>query len=58
MLVRQVQAQGDGCRLIAADRAAGSAAVGQDAGELAGIGALGVAVGDDPVELFAKPPTR
>jgi 4-hydroxy-tetrahydrodipicolinate reductase len=54
MLVRQVQAQGDACRLIGATERAGSAAIGQDAGELAGIGKLGIAVGGDPVELFAK----
>ena len=53
MLVRQVQAQGDACRLIGATERDGSPALGKDAGDLAGIGSLGVAVSADPVALFA-----
>ena len=54
MLVRQVQALGADCRLIGATERAGSPALGKDAGELAGLGKLGVIVAADPVELFAK----
>ena len=54
MLVRQVQAQGAACRLIGATERDGSAALGKDAGELAGAGPLGIMITADPVELFAK----
>lgn len=51
-LVRQVNAT-DGCVLAGAIEQKGNAAVGRDAGEVAGLGALGVVIGEDPVELFA-----
>jgi 4-hydroxy-tetrahydrodipicolinate reductase len=51
-VVRQVS-ENAGCAVAAAIELAGSAAVGRDAGELAGIGALGVTVTDDAKELFA-----
>ena len=54
MLLRQVQAQAKACRLIGATERDGSAAIGKDAGELAGIGPLGIVITADPVELFAK----
>jgi 4-hydroxy-tetrahydrodipicolinate reductase len=54
MLVRQVQAQGEACRLIGATERAGSPALGKDAGELAGVGPLGVVIAADPVDLFAR----
>lgn len=54
MLLRQVQAQGAACRLIGATEREGAAAIGKDAGDLAGIGPLGVLITSDPVELFAK----
>jgi len=43
----------DGCRLAGASEQPGHATVGQDAGVLAGVGALGVAVTDDPLPMFA-----
>ena len=52
-LVRQVQAT-DGCAIAGAIERPGHDAVGRDAGEVAGLDALGVPIGDDPVELFAK----
>ncbi len=51
-VVRQV-AETDGCTVVAACDTAGAAAIGRDAGELAGIGAIGVAIGDDPAAVFA-----
>ncbi len=51
-LVRQVSAT-DGCVLAGAIEQKGNAAVGRDAGEVAGLDSLGVAIGDDPVEMFA-----
>jgi 4-hydroxy-tetrahydrodipicolinate reductase len=53
MLVREVAAT-EGCRLAGAVEAAGQPEIGRDAGEVAGVGALGVAIGDDPVPLFAE----
>ena len=53
MLVRCLD-ETAGCQVIGGTEAAGSAALGQDIGELAGIGARGIAVIDDPVALFAK----
>ena len=44
----------DGCEIAGGTEAPGSDALGRDLGELAGIGALGLAAGDDPVSLFAK----
>jgi 4-hydroxy-tetrahydrodipicolinate reductase len=52
MLVREVAAT-EGCRLAGAVEAPGSPEIGRDAGEIAGLGPLGVAVGDDAVSLFA-----
>ena len=43
-----------GARVAAAIERAGSPALGKDAGELAGIGTIGVAIGDDPLPAFAK----
>lgn len=40
--------------LAGAIERAGSAFLGRDAGEVAGVGALGVAIGDDPLPVFAK----
>jgi 4-hydroxy-tetrahydrodipicolinate reductase len=48
-----VEASGaPGCRVVAGGEAKGHPAVGRDLGELAGIGAVGVAVSDDPAALF------
>jgi 4-hydroxy-tetrahydrodipicolinate reductase len=52
-VVRQVAGTG-GCAVVAASEIAGSAAIGRDAGELAGIGPLGVAVTDDASALFGN----
>jgi len=52
MLVREVAAT-PGCTLSAALERGGHDSLGKDVGELAGLGALGVAIGDDPVALFA-----
>ncbi|GJD95758.1 4-hydroxy-tetrahydrodipicolinate reductase [Methylobacterium iners] len=52
MLIRAV-AEAEGCTLSSAIEREGSAALGQDAGTLAGIGALGVPVTDDPLPAFA-----
>ncbi|WP_438344905.1 4-hydroxy-tetrahydrodipicolinate reductase [Methylorubrum populi] len=51
MLIRAV-AEAEGCTLHGAIERPGSAALGQDAGRLAGIGDLGVTVSDDPLSLF------
>ncbi|MGD9538614.1 MAG: 4-hydroxy-tetrahydrodipicolinate reductase [Alphaproteobacteria bacterium] len=53
MLVREVAAT-EGCSLAGASEAPGHEAIGRDAGELAGIGRLGVAVGDDAARLFSE----
>jgi 4-hydroxy-tetrahydrodipicolinate reductase len=42
-----------GCSIAAGLEAKGSPAVGQDLGEVAGLGRLGVAITDDPLPLFA-----
>lgn len=52
MVTRVVEAI-DGCRLAGGTECEGSAAIGRDLGELAGIGAKGLTVGDDPAALFA-----
>ena len=44
----------DGAELVAAVDREGSDVLGRDAGELAGVGPLGVAVGDDPLSAFAR----
>ncbi|MER9053378.1 4-hydroxy-tetrahydrodipicolinate reductase [Mesorhizobium sp. M0910] len=43
-----------GARVAAAIERAGSPHIGKDAGELAGVGRLEVAIGDDPLPAFAK----
>ncbi len=52
-MVARVAAETEGCALAGGTEAAGSEAIGRDLGELAGIGAQGLAVGDDPTALFA-----
>ncbi len=52
-LVREIAAA-EGCRLAGAVEVPGNPALGKDAGELAGLGGLGVTVGDDPAALFAE----
>jgi 4-hydroxy-tetrahydrodipicolinate reductase len=44
----------DGARLAGAIERPGSPFLGKDAGELAGVGAIGVAISDDPLPVFAK----
>jgi 4-hydroxy-tetrahydrodipicolinate reductase len=43
-----------GARVAAAIERKGSAEIGRDAGELAGVGALGVSISDDPLPAFAR----
>jgi 4-hydroxy-tetrahydrodipicolinate reductase len=43
-----------GAELSGGTEMPGSPALGRDLGELAGLGALGLAIGDDPVTLFAR----
>jgi 4-hydroxy-tetrahydrodipicolinate reductase len=50
-VVREV-AETDGCVLVAAADMAGGPAIGRDAGELAGVGKAGVAIGDDAAAVF------
>ena len=52
-LIRLIQ-ETPGARLAGAIERAGSPALGKDAGELAGVGPLGVAIVDDPLPAFAK----
>ena len=52
-LVRQVS-QTPGCGVSGATEPAGSEFLGRDAGLLAGIDALGVAITDDPLQLIAN----
>lgn len=52
MLIRAV-AEAEGCTLAGAIEREGSAALGQDAGTLAGLPPLGVNVTDDPLPVFA-----
>jgi 4-hydroxy-tetrahydrodipicolinate reductase len=52
-LIRAVH-ETPGCAVAGAVEQAGSELIGRDAGELAGLGPIGVAVTDDPLELFAK----
>jgi 4-hydroxy-tetrahydrodipicolinate reductase len=52
-LIRAVHAS-ETCALIGAAEPEGSLALGEDAGQLAGLGKLGVAITDDAPELFAK----
>jgi 4-hydroxy-tetrahydrodipicolinate reductase len=51
-VIRQV-ADTPGCAVVAACEGAGSAALGRDAGELAGIGRIGVAIGADAAAVIA-----
>ena len=44
----------EGCALAGAIEQAGSADLGADAGELAGIGPVGIKVADDPLPVFAE----
>jgi 4-hydroxy-tetrahydrodipicolinate reductase len=53
MLIAEAHATA-GCRVAAGIEAAGSAVIGRDLGELAGLGALGIAAGEDIVRLFAS----
>ena len=46
-------AETPGCTLAGAIEPTGSPAIGRDAGELAGVEALGIAVTDDPLPVFA-----
>jgi 4-hydroxy-tetrahydrodipicolinate reductase len=52
-VIRQVT-ETDGCAVVAASEIHGSDAVGRDAGELAGIGLLGVEVIDDAAAMFDR----
>ena len=52
-LVRTVTAA-EGCRVVGGIEQAGSKAVGQDIGLLAGLGELGVKITSDPLELIAR----
>ncbi|MBI4185003.1 MAG: 4-hydroxy-tetrahydrodipicolinate reductase [Proteobacteria bacterium] len=52
LLVREVSATA-GLRLAAATEVASAPALGRDAGEVAGVGTLGVAIGDDAAAMFA-----
>ncbi len=52
-LIRVIQST-PGARVSAALERPGSPAIGQDSGELAGIGTIGVAITDDPLPAFAK----
>ncbi|MCX8572739.1 MULTISPECIES: 4-hydroxy-tetrahydrodipicolinate reductase [Hyphomicrobiales] len=53
VLLRTVHAM-DGVRIVGAIERSGSPHLGKDAGELAGIGIINVAVSDDPLAAFAK----
>jgi 4-hydroxy-tetrahydrodipicolinate reductase len=52
-LIRTVHGN-DNCVLAGAIEQEGSLALGQDAGLLAGLGKLGVVIGDDPIEVLAR----
>ena len=52
-LVRTIHGRED-CAIAGAIEQEGSIALGQDIGLLAGLGKLGVAITDDPLEVFAK----
>ena len=53
MLVQAIQVQ-TGCRLVAASERPGSDLIGQDAGDVAGVGALGVPIVDEMSQVFAS----
>ena len=52
-LVRAVH-EAPGCELVGGTEAPGSALIGADLGELAGLGAIGIRVTDDPLNLFTR----
>ena len=52
MLVREVAAT-EGCRLAGGCEGAGHEALGRDLGEVAGLGAIGLVIGDDPLPVLA-----
>ncbi|MFQ5625516.1 MAG: 4-hydroxy-tetrahydrodipicolinate reductase, partial [Methyloligellaceae bacterium] len=52
-LIRAIDDTG-GCTLAGGTEAPGSDAIGQDLGEFAGLGPRGVAVSDEPLELFTR----
>lgn len=52
-LIRTIQSM-DGAKLSGAIERPGSPLIGKDAGEVAGVGALGVTITDDPLPVFAK----
>jgi 4-hydroxy-tetrahydrodipicolinate reductase len=52
MLIAEIHGT-EGCRVAGGFDVKGSAAIGRDLGELAGLGPLGIAAGDDPARLFA-----
>lgn len=52
-LIRAIHAA-PGARIAGAIERSGSPHLGRDAGELAGIGPIGVPIGDDPLPVFAK----
>jgi 4-hydroxy-tetrahydrodipicolinate reductase len=53
MLVKAIT-ETEGCRLVGAIERAGSIALGEDAGQLAGCGKAGVSISDDPLPVFAQ----
>lgn len=53
-LIRTVQASNGAAVIAGAIERAGSNALGQDAGLLAGIGTIGVTITDDPLDIVAK----
>jgi 4-hydroxy-tetrahydrodipicolinate reductase len=50
----RVIAETPGCAVAGAIEAKGSPHVGRDAGEIAGLGSLGIAITDDPLPVFAQ----
>ncbi len=52
-VIRQV-AETEGCVVVAASEVQGSPAIGRDAGEVAGLGTIGVAITGDPRALFDR----
>ncbi len=44
----------EGCTLVAAADVAGHPAIGEDAGARAGVGALGIPIGDEPARVFDR----
>ncbi|UWF60363.1 4-hydroxy-tetrahydrodipicolinate reductase [Brucella sp. 2716] len=53
MLIRTIQSI-EGAKLVGAIERSGSPFLGKDAGEVTGIGTLGVAITDDPLPVFTK----